>query len=299
MEPWKIKVSDDENKTPVFTEPKEEGELPKLVFISPEGKELALDAPGMYEKIVDMGKTEKDLRGQLKRLNGQFELFEGIEDIAEWKANAEKALEQVANFNDKDWMDIKKVDKLKEDMNVAHQKKVDQMQASFKESEEKSKELLSKKDSQIRQLMVSNKFATHPLFSGKNPKTSLPPEIAETYFGKNFKVEEQDSGELILRSYYDDGSPVYSHENPGELADFYEAMFNIFEKYPGKDKLLVTGGPGSGGTGGSGDDEEGEDKALTRLENAYAEAQKSNDVKKMVAIKNQLHDLRKKKQKAA
>jgi hypothetical protein len=298
MEPWKIKI-DEETKSPVFTKPEKDDELPKLVFISPEGKELALDAPGMYEKIIEMGKTEKELRGNTKRLEGQLELFADIEDLSEWKENAEKALKTVADFNDKDWMDVKKVDALKADMKEAHSKQIQQLQESYDLKEKQNAKVLSKKDNQIRTLMVSNKFATHPLFSGKNPKTSLPPEIAETYFGKNFKVEENENGELELRSFYDDGNPVYSHENPGELAGFHEAMFNIFEKYPGKDKLLVSSGGGSGGTGGTGEGEDNGGDELAKLETAYTAAQEKKDIQQMVALKNKIHALRSKKKKAA
>lgn len=293
MDPWKLKL-DEESKAPVFTTPDNEEELPKLVFINPEGKELALDAPGMYDKIIEMGKNEKELRGNVKRLEGTLELFTDIEDIGEWKENAEKALKTVADFNDKDWMDVKKVDALKTDMKEAHGKQLKEVQDSFAIKETENAKVLQKKDKQIRELMVSNKFATHPLFAGKNRKTSLPPEIAETYFGKNFKVEENETGNLVLRSFYDDGNPVYSHENPGELADFHEAMFSIFEKYPGKDGLLVTGGSGSGGTGGSGDGGEDDDD-LTKLETRYVEAQKSGDTKAMIALKNQIFSLRQKK----
>jgi len=295
---WKIKI-DEESKAPAFQPPEKEGDLQRLIFISPEGKEVALDAPGMYEKIIEMGKSEKELRGNVKRLEGQLELFSDIDDIAEWKENATKALETVANFNDKEWMDVKKVEKLKEEMKSAHEKQVQQIQNSFGEQAKKTEETLKKKDVQIRKLMVSNKFATHPLFSGKERKTTLPPEIAETYFGKNFNVEEQDNGELVLRAYYNNGDPVYSHENPGELADFHEAMFSIFEKYPGKESLMISSGGGSGSQGGAGGKDDDKDDDLHKLEEQYAKAKEAKDVKTMTRLNNQIFKLRQQKRAAA
>jgi hypothetical protein len=141
--------------------------------------------------------------------------------------------------------------------------------------------------------MVSNRFATSPFFSGTNPKTTLPPEIAETYFGKHFKVEEdKTTGALNLAAYHSNGDPVYSRQNPGEVANFDEAMVAIFDQYPGKDQLIRASGGGSGAGGGSGgkDDDEGQD--IKALEKQYAEAQKTGDAKAMVAIKNKLFKAR-------
>ena len=111
---WLLKI-DDESKLPTFQQPEKEGDLARPIYITPEGKEIALDPVGMYGKIVEMGKTEKELRGTHKRLEGQLGLFTDIEDIAAWKEEADKALTTVANFNDKDWMKAEKVEKLKED----------------------------------------------------------------------------------------------------------------------------------------------------------------------------------------
>lgn len=285
--PWKLKI-DEESKAPVFSTPDKEGDLPKPIYLNEEGKEITLDPVGMYGKIIDMGKTEKELRGTTKRLEGQLELFADIEDISAWKEEADNAIQTVANFNDKDWMDVKKVDKLKEEMNTAHANQVQQLKDNFQSVEESHQAAVTKKDKQLRKLMVSSKFATHPLFSGNDPKTTLPPEIAETYFGKHFRVEENDQDELILTAYYDNGDPVYSHDNPGELAGFNEAMFSIFEKYPGKDGVLKTGGSGSGGTGGSGGGADDGDNELQRLKKEHAEAMDRKDAKLAIILKNKI-----------
>ena len=289
--PWKLKL-DEESKLPAFQDPEKEGDLPRPIYINEEGKELALDPVGMYGKIVDMGKTEKELRGNTKRLEGQLELFTGIEDIVVWKEDADKALESIKNFNDKDWMDVKKVDNLKVEMKEAHDKKLNEVKESFQLKETEFSTTVGKKDVQIRKLMVSNKFATHPLFSGPKRKTRIPPEMAETFFGKHFKVEEDSQGELILRAYHTTGDPVYSTENPGELADFHEAMFSIFDKYDGKDDVMIGGESGSGSTGGPGDDDEGEGDQIQKLETQYAAAVEAKNVQMQIAIKNKLHALR-------
>ena len=271
-------------------------------YIDPEGKELALDPPQMYGKIIELGKESKGHREKADAASTTLKLFDGIDELSEWKVEADKALETVKNFNEKDWLKADKVEKLKSEMKTAYEEQEKTLKKGFDLKTEDFKTLLVKKQGQIRKLMVSNKFATSPYFSGTEPKTNLPPEIAETYFSKNFKVEEvKDSDELTLVAYYNNGDQVFSRQNPGELAEFDEAMTAIFDAYPGKDRLLRTKGSGSGaggGTGGEGDGGDSDD--IKQLETQYAEAQKAGDTKKMIAIKNKLFKLRQQiQQKAA
>jgi len=284
--PWKLKI-DEETKQPVF-------EDEKPIYINDEGKELALDPPGMYQKIIDLGKEAKNHREKAKAFQSQLAVFEGIDDLETWKDEAIKALETVKNFNDKDWMKAEKVERLKADMKEAHEKQVQQLNEQFGMKEKDYQQTLSKKDDQIRRLMVSAKFASHPLFSGKDPKTTLPPEIAETYFGKHFKVEETDDGSLRLNAYYSNGDPVYSQINPGDLAEFEEAMNIIFEKYPAKDSLMRAGDPGSGSQGGSGAGGDDGDE-LAKLEKAYAAAIENKQSQKAIMLKNQIFKLKQEK----
>lgn len=265
----------------------------KPVYIDPDGKELALDPPQMYGKIIDLGKESKGHREKADAATKTLKLFDGIEDLTTWKGDAVKALDTVKNFNEKDWLKADKVEKLKADMKTAYADQEAALKKSFELKADEYKTLLAKKEGQIRKLMVSNKFATSPYFSGTEPKTNLPPEIAETYFSKHFKVEEvKDSDELTLVAYYTNGDQVFSRQNPGEIANFDEAMTSIFEAYPGKDRLLRARGTGSGaggGGGGAGDDESDDIKLL---ETQYAEATKAGDAKKAIAIKNKLFKLR-------
>ena len=102
-----------------------------------------------------------------------------------------------------------------------------------------------------------------------------------------------------MTAYYNNGDQVLSRQNPGELAEFDEAMSSIFDAYPGKERLLRAkgGGTGSGGgTGGEGDDEPND---IKKLETEYAEATKAGDAKKAIGIKNRLWRLKQQKQQKA
>jgi hypothetical protein len=281
---WKMKLDDDGHVVLNDSKP---------IYIDPDGKEVTLDPVGMYDKIIVLGKENKTRREESTGLQAKVKLFDGIEDLDKYKADADEALETVKNFNEKDWLKADKVEKLKADMKTAYDEQETNLRKSFGLKEEELSTVITRKDIQIRSLMVSNRFATSPFFSGTNPKTTLPPEIAETYFGKHFKVEEdKTTGALNLAAYHSNGDPVYSRQNPGEIANFDEAMVAIFDQYPGKDQLIRASGGGSGAGGGSGgkDDDEGQD--IKALEKQYAEAQKTGDAKAMVAIKNKLFKAR-------
>lgn len=273
----------------------------KPVYEDPEGKELALDAPQMYDKIITLGKEAKSNRERADAFSTQVKLFDGIEDLEKWKVDADKAIETVTNFNQEDWLKADKVEKLKKDMKEAYESQEATLKKGFEIGKVELQGTIDKKDGQIRKLMVSNKFATSQYFSGTEPKTTLPPEIAETYFGKNFKVEEDSkTKELKLIAYFTNGDQVLSRINPGEIAEFEEAMTLIFDAYPGKERLMRTKGGGSGGGGGTGDEEEFENDDIKKLETDYAEAVKNHDAKKSIAIKNRLFQARQKlRQRAA
>jgi len=285
--PWELKLVDD---VPQLSD---DG---KPIYIDPEGKEVALDAPQMYDKIINLGKENKKRREAAETAQNALKLFDGIEDLEAWHKEATKAMETVKNFNDKEWLQADKVEKMKKEMKESYEDKENQLKKSFGMREEEFNGVLSRKEAQIRSLMVSNKFATHPFFSGTNPKTTLLPDMAESYFGKYFKVEENDkTGELRLIAY-NNGDPLYSRANPGEVADFDEAMNQIWEAYPGKDNFIRTTTGGSGGRGGSGSGEEG--TTLQALEKQYEEAKTKNNASAMLTLKNKIHAERMKQRQA-
>jgi hypothetical protein len=285
---WKIKKSED--GAPII-------DGTKVVFIAPDGKELPLDPPSMYQKIADLNIENKKRRETAEGLQGTVALFEGIEDIPTWKSEADKALETVANFNDKDWMKADKVEKLKSDMTESYNNKLEQHKNSFNEALATKDGVIKKKDSQIHGLLVSNNFAIHPLFGGSNPKTKLTPELAEAYFGKYFRLEENSTGELNLVPYHDPGkfeNPVYSRENPGDIATFSEAMETIWDKFPSKDSLMTASSSGSGSGGGTGDDVDIDDTDLSSLKSAHKKALKDGNAKMAISLKRRIFDLQQK-----
>lgn len=281
---WKLKI-DEKTQSPVVTE---DG---KIVYINPDGDELPLDPPSMYEKIGSLGKSNQKDREKYTSLRDKFSPFSEIEDIVKWKEEADKALEAVANFNEKDWLKADKVDALKKEITSAYEEKLAAKDAAYAEKEKAIFQTVEKKDQQIRQLLVSNKFAVSKYFNGKDSKTLLPPDLAESYFGKHFRVEEADDGSLSIKAFNSVGDPILSKVEPGEPAEFEEAIGFIVDGYPHKDQILRAAGSGSGGSGGGGGGGAGGGDELASLRKQLEKAQANGDAKTMISLRNRIHRL--------
>lgn len=273
----------DDKGAPVITEDQ------KIVYVDDDGKDLPLDPAGMYDKITSLGVQNKKDRTNFTELRDKYAPFSTIEDLTEWKEKADAALVTVENFNDKDWMKADKVDKLKADMKDSYEGKLNAKDTILSNTLKDHATALDGKDGQIRTLMVSNKFASSTYFTGENKKTTLSPDIGESFFGKHFKVEVNDQGQSVLRSFDSKGEPIISKVNPGEHADFEESMGMIIEQYPGKDGILTTGAPGSGGQGGQGNQTPATE--LADLQKQHKDAQEKGNTQLMISLKNKIFDL--------
>lgn len=269
-----------------------EGEAAKPLYVNDKGEEVAVDPPGMYKKILDLGQENKTTREKLEEVSGKLEIFKDIEDLEKWYADATKAIEHVKNFNDKEWLDTKKVESMKAQMKEAHDKELREIKQQFEEQIKSLNEANGKKDEHIRNLMVSNKFASCTLFSGSNPKTTMSADVAEAFFGHHFKVEEDEkSGKPIVRAYFDNGDEIYSAspDRVGEKANFEEAIQILFDNYPNRDQYLKSK-KGSGAGGGAGDEEPTTD--LAKLQKQYDQAFDAKNTPEMIRIKNRMAQIR-------
>lgn len=279
----------------------------KPVYVDKDGNDIALDATALYVKIAELGteaKNHRTAKGSLKKeLDTIKGIFDGVEDLEEWKKTADKNAEMVQNFNEKDMMDVKKVDEIKKAQKEAFDQEKDGLLRSFSEKEQEHQNLLSTKDGIIYKLTVSSQFARSPWFVGKDSRTILTPEIAQAYFGKYFKVEEFGKDEngipqTRVTGYIGD-DPIYSKKplKAGELAEFDEAMGVIIEQYPMKDNILRSSGGGSGAGGGSGGGGAGKgtmESKLAELEEAHKLAKSEGRAKDAIVLKNRIFELRQK-----
>jgi len=289
-----LKLKIDDQGRAVLKEVESGLKLP--VYVEDDGTEIEVDVPNLFLKITEVSAEAKGYRKEKAALKEKFKVFEGVDNLEEWKSNADKAIETVKNFNDKQLVDAGKVDEIKQQMKSVHQEEIQQIHESYKQSIKDGEVALKGKDNMIYKLMVSSQFAQSPYFTGENPKSTLPPEIAETYFGKYYKVEDDGKGNLRTTGYRKDGTSIYSRKNPGELADFNESLEVIISEYPYKNRILNSSGSGSGAGGGSGTGvETGVDLKISKLQAMHVEAMKAKNGKLALSLKNQIHDLKNKK----
>lgn len=277
-----VKLAVDENGAVKVTE---DG---KPLYLNKDSEEVPVDPPQMYQKILDLGAENKKFRETAEGMAAKYKTLEKEEDFDAWFEKATKALEQVDNFNEKDWLDVKKVEAMKVQMKEAHTSELGQVKQQFENTITEQTDTIGKKDAQIRKLVVSNQFSSSPLFAGQTPKTTMTPEVAEAFFGHHFQVQDDEhTGQPMVRCFFSNGDVVYSAspERVGEPATFNEGMQIIFDQYPNRDQYLRSKS-GSGARGGAGGDEPTTDIGKLRAE--YAEAEKARNTPLMIALKNKI-----------
>jgi hypothetical protein len=271
-----------------------------VVFVDADGKDLPVDVPGLYAKVEELNAESAKHRKQRNELRDKYKIFESIEDIVKWKSDAEKAMSTVKNLKDKELVDAGKIEQIKLETIAAKDTEINQIKAEFSTIIAEKDKIIEKANSDIRDLMVGAQFRQHSYFVGigdQAPKTLLPPDIAETYFGKHFKVEAGKNGSPTVVGYDSRGNQIFSRKKPGELAEFDEAIVRIVEEYPQKDQIMRGGKGGSGGEGGSGGGarKTGIDAEIAKLEEAHVKASQAKDGRTAVALKNKIHELKQRK----
>jgi hypothetical protein len=280
--PWKLKTTEDGAAVV-------QDELP--VFLDTEtGKEEPIDPNRFRQKILEVNAEAKSRREKIEEFQGRLEPVKDIENLAEFVTNANKALETVKNLEDTQLVEAGKVEQIKADAKRGLEETKEKLLAQFATREDELQKEVAARDAHIRHLMVSSRFAANEHFSGTDPKTVLPPDIAETYFGKHFDVVEE-GGRLSVVAKDAAGSVIMSRDPTrlAEPAEFDEAMEIIFATYPKKEKLLRAGPGGSGATGGA--EGPGAKNPAAQIKQRLATAEKNKDIGAMIRAKTQLHEL--------
>lgn len=212
------------------------------VYIHPDGKETPFDADGAMKTINKYRLDSKATDKQIREYKEKIDSYSQIQDID----SALKALEIVKNLDDKKLVDANQVEILKNEMARTYTEKEGILRNQWSQKENEYQNEIKKKEDSIYSLMLNGKFASSPFV---REKTVIPPDIAATFFGKNFKVEGEGSDIKIVG--YLNGERIASREKFGEAADFEEALEAIVSSYPHKDTILRSGG-GMGGSGSTG-----------------------------------------------
>ena len=204
------------------------------VRLDSDGKEHSMSDDALDTTLQNLSKANSeaaDRKRKLRAAEEQLKHLDGIEDPEQFFKDAHKALDTVENLDAKKLVDAGEVENLKKSISDSYEKKLAKMQ-----------EAMDAKDTELYTEKVSSRFAKSPVLE----KTVLPPDVAEAYFGRHFKIEE---GNVV--GYIGD-EKIYSQKNPGSYATFDEALSTIIDKYPMKDKIMKAEPGGSGTPPGSG-----------------------------------------------
>lgn len=256
----------------------------KVVYLDENDKDVVLDVDGLYKKIQVVNTESATRKQKIRDFETKFKPFEDIEDLDTWMGDAKKALETVQNLDDKKLVDADKIDELKKQIKEAYDGKMKDLADGQLKEVNDLKGIILNKDSKIYNLLVSSEFSRSPFFSGEEPKTVLLPDIAESYFGKHFKVEENEAGELIVAGYIGEDR-IPSRNNPGEPANFEESIAEVIDKYPMKDRILRAGNLG---TGTHGNRDTG-DNDIVSLKKKYQDAKAAGNMSLAIGLKNELY----------
>lgn len=193
-----------------------------------DGKELAFDAAQMHRKITELGAENKAHRERFQAAESVLEKFGGAkpEDFAAMKKVMEEVggIDGISELKKKSGVDVEAIKK----------SITDAYEAKLAEATKASTE----KDGTIRQLLVGNGFATAKSLADTIFKDTR--DVAESYFGKHFKVE---NGKPVA---YLGENMLLSRERPGEPADVNEALSILIDQHPQRDSFRLAPGGGSG-----------------------------------------------------
>ena len=200
----------------------------KPVYVGDDGREFAADVPALQAQISDLNSEAKGHRLAAKAAKTELAAFEGLD-----ADTARKAVATVNNLDAKKLVDAGEIEKLKASLTEGFTRKLEESAAA-----------LAARETRIRELTVGNAFRSS---SAVTEQLTIPPDMAEEFFGRSFKVTE--AGEIV--GHYANGQPVMSADNPAKEASFEEAFAAILAAYPNRAAIMRTGPAGSGSGGGA------------------------------------------------
>lgn len=200
----------------------------KPVYVKDDGAEVAFDVVGTTQSISRLNAEAKSHRERAEQAEAKVKAFEGIED----PAKAREALQTLANLDAKKLVDAGEIDKVKSEISKAFQAQLD---AATGKAQSLEQQLYSEK--------VGGAFARSKLIA---EKLAIPPDLVEARFGRAFAIED---GRIVAKDA--NGHKIYSQANPGDLADFDEALGILVAQYPHRDQILKGSGASGSGAGRS------------------------------------------------
>jgi hypothetical protein len=210
----------------------------KPVYVLDDGREVAHDAAGTVATISRLNGEAKSHREAKEIAEAKLKTFEGIED----GAAALAALETVKNIKAGDLTTAAKVQEIKDAAAKSARESVEAATRAAAEKEKALTEQNAKLTSDLNNHIIGGAFAGSAFIKDK---LAIPADMAQKFFGDRFKVE---NGKLVPM---DNGNPIFSATDHGNVAGFEEALQVMVAQYPHKDSILRGSGASGGGASNS------------------------------------------------
>lgn len=209
------------------------------------GKEAPADFNRMFKKITDVTAESIARKEKIRQYDERYKPLadRGIEDLGTWLGEVDTALDTVKNYSDKDLVDAGEVDKVKQSVIGSYDLKIGALTKDFTGKLDTSQATIEAKDASIRKLLIRSAFDRSTFLA---EDTVLLPDMAYTYFGDRFGVEETSDGELTGYATDKEGNKLMSLFNPGEIATPDEAIELLVSEHPQKDRMLKMDASGNG-----------------------------------------------------
>ena len=207
----------------------------KPVYVNDSGADIVFDYPATLQTISRLNAEAKTHREAKEAAEEKLKVFEGIEPEV-----ARKALDTLKNLDDKKLIDAGEVERVKEQAKVAFDEQLKAMERKYKPVVEERDSLKNS----LHQEKLSTAFNRSKFIQ---EKVAIPVDMVQSKFGNNFSYEDGK-----IRAKGPDGNPVYSRANPGNVADFDEALEILIEGYSFRDSILKGSGASGSGAGSSG-----------------------------------------------
>ena len=222
------------------------------VYVNDDGEETGYDGEDLAAQLVTANSEAAGRRHDLARTKEQLKRYEGIED----PAAAIAALETVKNLDDKRLIDAGQADEVR---TAAVSATEERWQNKWKQEHEPVVAERDELQAKLHRETIGNRFAQSSYIS---EKVVSPREMVQAYFSDAFVFED---GKVFAK--YANGETVYSKSNPGQLAEFDEALEILIKGSPFRDQILKGDGKrGSGAPGPGGVQTAGGEKVMTRAD---------------------------------
>lgn len=236
-----------------------EGDKKLPVFVHADGREAPFDGDSTIATIGRLNGEAKSHREAKEALETRLRPFEGF-DPAELEP-ARKALETIKNIDEGKLLTAGKVEEIKAAAKKAAEEQVAAASKAHAEKLALTQTELDRRTQELNSHIIGGGFSRTKLITDEKHPTRLaiPPDVAEAFFGRNFKVE---NGKAV--GYDAAGNKIFSTTRPGEVADFDEALEAMVQSYPNKAAILRGSQASGSGAGNSGAGGGGGKKTITR-----------------------------------